>query len=232
MLQQMLQQYFDTPHDIPLINLTVGTHDPNRDNSKFRASDAGKCHRMRYWKRQGKEGKQDIPFEVHMALQTGNLLHAFIQYALGEMGVLFASEQELKDHHRIGHLDAIIRNRDAEYILYDFKTIGGKQMYYLKQDLKPKPEHIHQVLTYQQIYINTESGKQEYVSIDKCVIGYISRDTMEILELPVPENFHVVNDDWQALIDYWERQEMPPMTRSGWECKYCQYNADCPQKRG
>lgn len=234
MLQQLLQQYFATPQDVPIIELTVGTHDANRDNSKFRASDAGKCHRMRYWKRQGKAGKQDIPFETQMAMQTGNLLHAFIQYALNREGVLLASEQELQDEHRIGHFDAILRDTQpsehypmGQTILYDFKTVGGKQMYYLKQDRSPKPEHVAQIRTYYQMSLSDEKLSAFEIKIDACRIAYISRDTLEILDLPVTLNLNQVADDWITLYGLWERQETPPMTRNNWECKYCQYNAEC-----
>src|SRR5512136_1050253 len=211
MLQKILQKYFSTPQNISMIDLSESTHDPHRDHAKFRASDAGKCHRMRYWKRQGKAGKQELSLEVQMALQTGNLLHAFLQYALGDMGVLFASEQELEDPHRIGHLDALVKD-DDKLVLYDFKTIGGKQMYYLKQDCRPKAEHLAQVRTYHQMYVNTEGGTQDYQPIDECRIAYISRDTLDIMDLQVPENFQAVNADWQTVLGYWERQETPPMT--------------------
>ena len=56
-LQTILQRYFNrdlSPNVQPTMRLEVGTHDPSRDNSKFRVSDAGKCRLMRYWKRQGK----------------------------------------------------------------------------------------------------------------------------------------------------------------------------------
>lgn len=230
MLQHLLQTYFCLPHETAFFDLSVGRNDLNRDHSKFRASDAGKCHRMRYWKRQGKAGAQDVSFEVEMIFQVGHLLHAFIQHALSDIGVVFASEQPLEDPHRIGHLDALVQD-DGKLVLYDFKTVGGKQMYYLKQDRSPKADHLAQVRTYHQMYVTTEGGTQEYQSIDECRIAYISRDTLEIVDLLAPENFHAVNADWQTLIGYWERQETPPMTRNEWECKYCQYSSDCPHAR-
>lgn len=225
MLQQILQHYFDIPpqgDQTASILLDVPTHQMHRDNSKFRASDAGKCHRMRYWKRQGKEGKRDIPFETHMALQTGNLLHAFLQYALAQEGVLFASEQELQDEHRIGHFDAILRDRNNNLFLYDFKTVGGKQLYYLKQDLQPKKEHSYQIRTYEQMYLAAHP-----VPIVESIIAYISRDTLEILELPAAGAVSEVHRDWDPLYTYWERQNTPPMTQCNWECKYCPYQSDC-----
>ena len=227
MLQTILNNFFSTDTEILTIMLEVSTHNKHPDHAKFRASDAGKCHRMRYWKRQGLAGKRELTLELQMAMQTGNLLHAFVQYALGEMGVLFAAEMALEDDHRIGHLDALVKD-DDKLILYDFKTVGGKQMYYLKQDERPKSEHVLQVMTYHQMYINTNGGPVEYQSIDECRIAYISRDTLEMLDLSIhPNNTFTVNADWEKLVGYWERQETPPMVSNNWECKYCPYNSTC-----
>ena len=227
MLQEILAHYFTRPplgDEAASIILNVATHQPHRDTSKFRASDAGKCHRMRNWKRQGKAGKQDLSFEVQMALQTGNLLHAFIQYALSRENVLAAAELELEDAHRIGHLDALIKDGD-KLMLYDFKTVGGKQMYYLKKEARPKAEHVAQVLTYRAMW----QTARVLDPIHECRIAYVSRDTLEVLDLPVADERHAaVTRDWEMVGDYWARQATPPMCANGWECcKYCQYQADC-----
>lgn len=231
MLQQILQRYFERTKDHTFDLLCVGHHNPARDHTKFRASDAAKCHRMRYFKRQGLAAKPDFSLEVQLALQTGNLLHAFLQQVLGDEGVLAAAEMTLEDTQRIGHLDALIKNYD-QLILYDFKTVGGKQMYYLKQENQPKPEHVAQVMTYWQMYAATDAG--EHQPVDYCQIAYLSRDTLEIVEHTVgtpgifpAENFDAIDEDWHTLINYWDRQETPPMTRNNWECKYCQYQAHC-----
>lgn len=224
MLQQMLAHYFNT-RQATFFHLEVPAHDPDRDNSKFRASDAGQCHRKRFWKRLGKVGQVNLSVEMQMALQTGNLLHAFLQYALSREGVLQAAEVEMQDAHRIGHLDAVIKQQHR-FILYDFKTVGGKQMYYLKQDSRPKTEHCHQVLTYFQMY----AAAQAQIYIDECRIAYLSRDTLEMLDMAVPDDpglVPAVKRDWETLIGYWERHETPPMTSSQWECKYCQFQAEC-----
>jgi CRISPR/Cas system-associated exonuclease Cas4 (RecB family) len=221
MLQTILDHFFSTDTETPTIMLEVSTHNKHPDHSKFRVSDAGKCHRMRYWKRQGKEGKQEFSLELNLALQTGNLLHAWLQFALQAEGVLIASEMELEDEHRIGHLDAIV-NDVGNLILYDFKTVGGKQMYYLKQDARPKTEHVAQITTYLDMYLNNTTS-----TLDQCRIVYISRDTMELLDLEIPDQGYQVKKDWNTLIGYWERQETPPMTSNQWECKYCLYHADC-----
>jgi hypothetical protein len=222
MLQQILANYFTTRQP-KSFTLDVPAHDPDRDNSKFRVSDAGKCHRMRFWKRQGQPGTQEIPFETQMAMQTGNLLHAFLQYALDREGVLFAAETPLEDAHRIGHLDAILHDRHDHLLLYDFKTVGGKQMYYLKQEMQPKKEHSFQIRTYEQMHRATYPD----LHITEAVIAYINRDTFEILELPAAGAVSEVDRDWSPLYGYWDRQETPPKTNTSWECKYCQYKTQC-----
>lgn len=223
MLTTILKNFFRRDTETPMMILEVSTHHKHPDHEKFRASDAGKCHRMRYWKRQGKEGKQDFSLEVYLALQTGNLLHAFLQYALKQEGVLVTAEPCLMDDHRIGHLDAILRDQGGRLLLYEFKTVGGKQMYYLKQELQPKKEHSYQVRTYEQMY--TAFARSE--TITESIVAYINRDTFEILELPAAGAVSEVYRDWDTLINYWERQETPPMSMNTWECKYCQYNTEC-----
>jgi hypothetical protein len=225
MLQDILTHYFTRPPSTtaPLtITLDVATHQPHRDNTKFRVSDAGKCPRMRVWKRQGKDAHpQPLSVEVALALQTGNLLHAFIEYALEAEGVLAAVEVPLEDAHRLGHLDAVVKDGD-KLLLYDFKTVGGKQMYYLKNEGRPKLEHLAQVLTYYTMY------QDNVGDLDGCRIAYVSRDTLEILDMAVDlQSLPLVHGDWRALLGYWERQETPPVTAQHWECKYCQYQTAC-----
>lgn len=222
MLTTILENFFSIDTETSPIMLEVSTHNRHPDHAKFRVSDAGKCHRMRYWKRQGKEGKQDIPLATYLALQTGNLLHAWLQFALQVEKVLKYAEYQLEDEHRLGHLDAILQDRNGHLLLYDFKTVGGKQMYYLKQDLQPKREHSYQIRTYEQMYKATHPE----LHITETVIAYINRDTFDILELPAAGAVSEVDRDWNQLYTYWERQEIPPMT-SNWECKYCPYNSEC-----
>jgi CRISPR/Cas system-associated exonuclease Cas4 (RecB family) len=240
MLHEILTRYFTTPpqgDQAASMLLNVATHHTYPDHSKFRVSDAGKCHRMRYWKRQGIEGTRSLTLETQLALQTGNLLHAFFEEAIQATDQLISSEYLVEDAHRIGHIDAILsdcpfkemsktRPNPHKVILYDFKTIGGKQAYYLKQDLSPKPEHLAQIRSYHHMYLTKRSG-EDYSRIDELRIAYINRDTLEIFDLSVPMDAAAVNADWEPLIGYWDRQETPPMTKTAWECKYCQYQAQC-----
>lgn len=231
MLQTILADYFRHPpqgDQAASIRLDVATHRTHPVHDKFRASDAGKCRRMRYWKRQGKEGQAQVTLETFLALQTGNLLHAFLQYALKSEGVLLCAEAEVTDAHRIGHIDAIIDD-GSQAVLYDFKIVNNKQMYYQKQDGQPKPEHVSQVLTYVEMF--SKMGlSPDYTKIQAARVAYLNRDTLELVEYPIDDmrvTLAAVDADWNLLRDNWERQELPPKTAISWKCKYCAYAHDC-----
>ncbi len=226
MLATILKEFFRREMLFPSILLDVSVHNPNRDTTRFRVSDAGKCHRMRYWKRQGIAMERDLSVSVQLLLQTGNLLHAWFEYALKEMGVLVCSELELADTYRIGHLDCVVKD-SGKIVLYDFKTTSGKRFNFLNQHSgQPLDEHICQVMTYAELY------QALLLPLDEVRIAYISRDTLEIREFSVPLSTQSeVKDDWTRLIKAWEAQEEPPQVDT-WECKYCGYRKRCFPVKG
>lgn len=227
-IQTILHQFVETypqPGQPAQLELTVGTHDPNRDTSKFRLSDAGKCRLMRYFKRQGKPATNTMAPDVLLQMQAGNMLHAYIERAAHETGYLIASEEKLEDEHRIGHFDLIVRNPmdGDEQILYDIKTITNKKAYYMAKDGKQADaQHIAQLVSYAQM---------SPVIIDKLRIAYVIRDTLDITEAPVslPEHEDDVISDWAILISAWNAQTPPAANPEAWECRYCSYASDCPQ---
>lgn len=208
-----------------------------RDNSKFRVSDAGKCRLMRYWKRQGKPGKQDWTPEVLKAMQLGINIHEYIQQIVIELprGIARAiCEQHLEDEHCIGHFDLYIELSEPiditddggiNTILYDIKTKGSKQWFYFqKEGCRSDRPHELQVLSYQRMI---------HQEVDLCRIAYINRDTFEIHENDVP--FYLweeVKLDWDILIDAWEIQKEPAPNAEKWECKYCMYRDTCEHAKG
>lgn len=233
MLQQLLHEFvtqYPGPNDPSQLELTVGTHDPTRDTTKFRLSDAGKCRLMRYWKRQGKPAANTMPPDAMLQMQIGNMLHAYIERAVQWMGCLVASEEPLEDDHRIGHFDMVIEPPDndggGERILYDIKTINSKKAYFMERDgNRADPQHIAQLVSYAIMYPGELDGLR---------LAYVVRDTLEIREVEVERipNDPTVIGDWMLLIDAWVAQHEPAANPSGWECKYCQYVNDCPHKRG
>jgi CRISPR/Cas system-associated exonuclease Cas4 (RecB family) len=228
-LQTILDDFVRTypkPGQPPELDLTVGTHDPDRDHSKFRLSDAGRCRLMRYYKRQGKAAGNGMPAHVLLQMQAGNLLHAWIERACYEMGCLVASEAALEDEHRLGHFDMILERPDGtEHILYDIKTITSKKAYYMDRDGKTvDPQHVSQLVSYALMLPDP---------VDKLRIAYVIRDTMEIRDVPVAMSEHEddVLDDWARLITAWKAGMEPEPNPKDWECRYCQYASVCPHAR-
>jgi CRISPR/Cas system-associated exonuclease Cas4 (RecB family) len=225
-IQTMLHQFVNTypqPGQPAQLELTVDTHDPDRDNAKFRLSDAGRCRLMRYWKRQGKLATSTMTPDVLLQMQAGNLIHAYIERAAHDTGILVASEDRLEDEHRIGHFDMIIKDVGGSrgHILYDIKTISSKKAYYMAKDGKQAdPQHVAQVISYATLY--RKFGGE----LDELRIAYVIRDTMEILEAPISHSA-AAEADWNILIGAWICQEPPAANPEKWECRYCAYASDC-----
>jgi len=234
-LQNILHEFVKehpAPGGKPEIALTVGTHDPNRDNAKFRLSDAGKCRLMRYYKRQGKKADDTIPAPDLLQMQIGNMFHAYIEYACDMMGVVIASEERLEDEDRIGHFDMIIRTDGEPAILYDIKTINSKAAYYMNRNNKQtKPEHIAQVISYVMALDDAYHMANSYLKPpERAAIAYVVRDTFKIreVELMVSEHEDAVRSDWNILLNAWDYQEPPEANPTSWECRYCAYKMSCP----
>lgn len=228
-LQSIIHEYLQThpkPGEPPMIHLDVPTHDPDRDHAKFRVSDAGKCRLMRYWKRQGIVPSNLPSLDIRLVMESGNLIHAWIQHVLQAMHVLEVAEQELVDDHKIGHLDCLIMYK-KNWVLYDLKTVSGKKMWYFhKHGERPDKAHIYQILTYHAMLADKIRPCPDDVRI-----AYISRDTCEIQECRIPlGHLNDVLDDWAALIAAWEVKMEPEPTAEAWECKYCAYKDRCHQE--
>lgn len=209
-----------------------------RDNSKFRVSDAGKCRLMRYWKRQGKPGKQDWTPEVLKAMQLGINMHEYIQQIITNLprGIIRAiCEQTVEDGQRIGHFDLYLELSDpvtspvsgdlVQTILYDLKSKGSKQWFHFDKDgRRSNRAHEYQLLTY---WTMIEEP------VDECRIAYINRDTFEMCENIVDFGLEEkMSEDWILLIQAWDKQEEPAPNAEKWECKYCMYRAECPHSKG
>lgn len=205
--------------------------DEETDQRKFRVSDAGRCRLYRYWKRQGKERLQPDARGLRI-MEAGNIMHAWLEYALHEADVIVQSEIEVENEHSKGHADAILNFGDGKYILYDFKTISSKQAgYILSNGCKAKKEHQFQALSYA-LMLENGCAHDEVLVPDECRIAYITREEMEIIaEIPVdPDLLPQVKKDWQLLISAWEKQEEPQPNPEHWECKFCPYKETCDKR--
>lgn len=200
--------------------------------NKFRMSDAGKCRLMRYWKRQGKPATLPMSPEVIRAMQVGIILHDFVgqviaQHYLASGGTRL--EGELQDEHRIGHYDALVQTVDGS-ILYDIKTINEKKAYMEKNNTTAadlQHQHQHQIVTYASMLITPRP--------DTLLIAYIERGSLRVIRectINYEQQIQSVQADWRALINAWEEQREPLANPdAAWECTYCGYGANCPQKQ-
>ncbi|MEM2963737.1 MAG: hypothetical protein QXN01_04560, partial [Candidatus Anstonellales archaeon] len=55
-----------------------------RPLDKFRVSDAGRCHLMRYWKRQGKPASDEPDARTQRVFEVGHVFHVWLQDLLQE----------------------------------------------------------------------------------------------------------------------------------------------------
>lgn len=225
--------------DRPRFNtLTMTVHfDEEPGTRKFRVSDAGRCHLYQYWKRQGKEQPAKDSASLKL-MEMGNLTHAWLEYALQRSGVLYSAEIPVEDDYRKGHADALV-TCNGHVSLYDFKTIGNKQAYYmLNNGAKAKREHQYQALSY--LAMMNVSVSPLYPNIKDARILYITREEVSAKngdKLPpltviadVAADLDLlpaVNADWQSLIEAWDKQQDPKPTPEKWECRYCPYHIFC-----
>jgi len=191
-----------------------------RDNSKFRVSDAGRCHRMRYWKRQGKPASDLVDSRTMRVFEVGHLFHKWVQNILLKQGVLEGMEVRVEDIHRIGHADAIVRTQTG-LVLYDFKTVHSRKFHHKKKE-GADIHYLMQAVTY---------ASMLPVGVEDIRIAYISKDDLCIEEVSVFEFADIeelARKDWNDLIGAWEKQIEPePIPQQEWECKYCMYRTAC-----
>jgi hypothetical protein len=200
-----------------------------RDNSKFRMSDAGKCHLMRYWKRQGKPMTPATDDNGYRTMELGIMIHDLLQTILKEAAAEhdfnIVTEGLLEDAHRLGHYDMLLQF-EHKMVLYDIKTISGKQAWYMtNRDDSAKRQHIHQILTYASFIPFASTGYPETRLV------YINRENLEVVsDREIIYDDSLLDQDWLPLIDAWEHQTEPRANPEHWKCKYCPYFADCEQR--
>lgn len=192
-----------------------------RSHDKFRVSDAGRCHLMRYWKRQGKPFTDEPDARTQRVFEVGHIFHGWLQDLLKEKGLLIEREKEVEDIHRIGHVDAIIQTEQG-LILYDFKTVHSRKFHYKRKEGNNGDVHYAmQAYTYAMMLP---------FGVADIRIAYISKDDLCIEEMTVMDIDDIseyVNQDWYSLIDAWNREEEPKPNPMSWECGYCSYCSCC-----
>lgn len=199
---------------------------PSTENPKFRVSDAGKCHLMRYWKRKGIEPTDEPDVRAKRVFEVGHVFHNWLQAILRRNGCLVEEEFEVEDTHRKGHVDAIVMTPEG-LILYDFKTVHSRKFNYLNNEIDK--HYIHQIVTY---YMMLPFG------VEDIRLAYISKDDLRIQEMSIIREFEFEKilqetvDDWDKLIIAWETGQEPEPNPETWECRYCIYRSRCnPQEQ-
>lgn len=191
----------------------INSHD------KFRVSDAGRCHLMRYWKRQGKSATDEPDARTQRVFEVGHIFHKWLQDLLQKKGILVEKEKEVEDIHRIGHADAIIQNEKG-LILYDFKTVHSRKFHYKRKEGNNGDIHYYmQAYTY---------ATMLPFGVSDIRIAYISKDDLCIEEVTVPDEIsETVMRDWSILIEAWKKGQEPEPNPMSWECNYCIYRSSC-----
>lgn len=193
----------------------------NRSHDKFRVSDAGRCHLMRYWKRQGKPVSDEPDARTQRVFEVGHVFHVWLQDLLEKKGLLIEKEFEVEDLHRIGHADAIVKT-DIGLVLYDFKTVHSRKFHHKRKEGHDGDLHyMMQAYTY---------ALMLPFGVADIRIAYVSKDDLCIEEVSVfsyPNIDELVKQDWADLISSWEAQKEPLPTPKDWECKYCIYRSAC-----
>lgn len=200
-------------------------------SENFNASDMGKCYLMRYWKRQGKKGTP-VDDRSLRNFAVGNIFHDFFQKITKEKGLSILAEEKLTIEDADGNIlmsgrpDDLIKTDKGKLILYDYKTVHSKKFHYLVGGERDQ-HYEKQVLVY---YLML---KDKFPELNDLRILYISKDDLCLKEMGVAINERTVKEvekEIEEINKFWLDQKEPPaIPKEAWNCKYCDYQEDCPQ---
>jgi len=219
------------------MDLYLKSQDQKEQSPRFRASDMGRCFRMRYYK---KQGEKQLPLDPRSRriFAVGNNVHALYQAALEQIGVLVSKEEEINYRGILfGHYDALVNpegkdaphNGGADLILYDIKTVNSGKFHQNDKSKIPWSEiDTHYV---KQIHAYCMILREQYPNLTDCRIYYVSKDDLDTREVPVPylpRREEAVIKEIHELIEI-ESGKIPPATpKMEWECKFCPFRNICP----
>lgn len=195
-----------------------------RDNLKFNISDAGKCYRERFYKRLGLDSTRTIETSGLRKMVAGDAGHEKLQQLFRRYGKLFLAETTVEAEHYKGHPDGVIKNGVKS--LLEIKTIEKWGMSHIVKT-GAKREHKLQMFTYWSLLRN------DVTDLDHAVLSYVKREDFECRDFYFNWSEEIqkeVDVEWQPLINYWLKQELPPCTckdlYDGAGPKYCRYGID------
>jgi len=189
-----------------------------RVQTKFYASDVGKCHRAIFFKfKQAPKEKRDP--RLMRIFEAGEWLHRYIYNVLYQSKIGVVTEVSMPQYYMIScRTDAIICLKVENYIL-DIKTMNGMQFKFLQG---PKDEHQFQVQCY-----------MHFFNLKKAILLYIDKDKQDLKEFLVDYDeklTQVLLDGLTDLKSQIEKDVVPgalidyPKNR---QCAYCQYKGIC-----
>lgn len=199
-----------------------------RKDRKFYISDMNKCFRMRWLKRKGIDSefsKEDK--YVNWLMQIGNLYHDYAYEAFTWANLLVDAEGTVEDDHFKGRFDAILKDTDdsgkikkpEKLVLVDIKSSNEWRF---KKSLEGENDmnYIMQLLTY--VYM---LRKGEYPNIKKAGLFLINKGPSEkVPHISLELNYMLtkkhekdIKDEMDKLIEFWEKDILPPVTAKGWE---------------
>ncbi|MDP2950794.1 MAG: PD-(D/E)XK nuclease family protein [bacterium] len=189
-----------------------------RIQTKFYASDAGKCHRAIFFKfKQAHKEKRDP--RLMRIFEAGEWLHRYIYNVLYQSKIGVVTEVPMPPDDMIsGRTDAIVSIKGENYIL-DIKTINSFQFKLLQGG---KPEHQFQV----QLYMH-------FLKIHKAILLYIDKDKQDLREFVVDYDeklAQVLLEGLEELKNQIEKDVVPGALidyPKNSQCAYCQYKSVC-----
>ena len=213
MLKDFFEKYINNLYEIRSSN-SNGKAQP----SLFHVSYSGRCHRMRFFKRAGVEPSEKPSVSSIKAMYVGDIYHKIVKDILHDSGVLYKEEEKVIDDHRKGFIDAIVETNEG-LVIYEFKSVNVFKFQKNTLDLG----HAMQAYTYYLMY-----DKEPIVDVK---VLYISKDNLDMQEFNVKEIKdidYITKKDWETLINYWEKHELPPpVPVENWECEYCVFKEVC-----
>jgi len=197
-----------------------------KSSKKFYVSDMGKCMRMRYVKRKGVASA--FKPHVYWILQLGNILHDYGYKALEAKGLLLEAEDYVQNEHFIGRFDGIIKNGKKKSV-FDFKSVGGWKMnkYVAGND---DETNIAQTLTY--VMMLKEIRKDLN---DTGIVVYLNKEPSDKAPFAFfQKEYHLtsrredqLHEEMDKLVNYWEKDKLPPCTCPSWMKNYNSYLPFC-----
>lgn len=195
----------------------VERYNRRRIKEKFSASNAGYCPRAAVLNRLGVD-EVDKDERTKRVLWVGTVLHDAVFKLLKDTGKLLPqSEKFLNPTGSFiwGAPDFVIKGNNAEVILDELKSIAtGSFWAKIVKSKKPHKHHVYQAVTY--YLLLTSIG----VKIDKVKISYLSKQDSAIRSFWVeltPELLKEVQEWWDSVNAYYEKNELPPVFPEGSE---------------